>query len=309
MVFEKEYLVLKHIVQRYFGNQCNLCEYEVLLRKVDYLVVRITLVNPTERVVLKLAGPNAPILSPFDRTFAMNQQVRKQTTVPTFEALAFDMSYDIVPYRYLLMTHIDGQLWSDVKKDIDSNDSQKVYQDFGRAVAQLHSIEYRTFGEIGVQGEINTSDPSYISALSNRAEQRIRNPYHRELFVSLLYQNKCLFNDVLTPRLTHEDLNPGNILVRKRNGRWELAGIVDFDSAWAGGFESDLARLELWKGMIGEGFFEEYQTINPIPTNYTQRKLLLQLLWCLEYANPSEEHHKDTKNICDKLGIPVVTFL
>jgi aminoglycoside phosphotransferase (APT) family kinase protein len=175
-------------------------------------------------VVLKLAGPKAPVLSPFDRTFTINQQVRKHTTVPTFEALAFDMSYDIVPYRYLLMTQIDGRLWSDVKKDLHMDDLQKVYRDLGRAVAQLHSIEYKTFGEIEIQGRINTTGMNYISALSNRAKQRIRNPYNQELFVSLLRQNESLFNDIISPRLTHDDLNPGNILVRERNGQWDLSG-------------------------------------------------------------------------------------
>jgi hypothetical protein len=43
MVSENELLVLKHIAQQYLGKKCTLCEYEVLLRKNDYIVVSLTL--------------------------------------------------------------------------------------------------------------------------------------------------------------------------------------------------------------------------------------------------------------------------
>lgn len=272
-------------------------------------MVDLTLSNPSHRVVLKLAGPEAPIESPFDRTFAINQQIRKQSEIPTYEALAFDMSYKTVPYRYLLMSHVTGDLWANVKSQVGPEEFQPVYQALGRAVAQLHTIQYDSFGEIGSHGEVSALEANYSASLARRATRRIRNPQHQEVFLSLLQQNERLFNTIGPPRLTHEDLNPGNILLKNHNGKWQLAAIIDFDSAWAGGFESDLARLELWKGMVGEGFFEEYQTINQVPVDYPERRLLLQLLWCLEFAAPSLQHYQDTKRICGKLGITPITFI
>lgn len=310
MIFDNVLDVYNQIVQRHLGNDYCLTDYDVLINKTDYAVVRLTLDKPPYRLILKLAGPNAPIASPFDRTYAINKRVLNQTTVPTFEALAVDMSISFVPYRYLLMTHIDGQLWSDVRHELHVDDKSNVYRHLGHAIAQLHTIEYSGFGEVCGVEEINSNlESNYLTALSNRAKRRIRNQNHQQLFISLLQENKELFKDAVKPRLTHEDLNPGNIIVRLKNGQWELAAIIDFDSAWAGGCESDLARLELWRGMMGEGFFEEYQKINPISKDYSQRRLFFQLLWCLEYADPSTEHHIDTKDICDKLGIPVVTFV
>ncbi|WKA58557.1 phosphotransferase [Planococcus shenhongbingii] len=308
MKAEKEISSCRTIIQRHFGRRCQLREYKVLLRKTDYFVADLTLSNPSQRVVIKLAGPNAPISSSFDRTFAINQQVWKQSGIPTYEAIAFDMSHETVPYRYLLMSHVEGQLWSDIKKQVAPEEFRAIYRDFGWAVAQIHSISYNSFGEIGSKGEVIATETNYASALSRRATQRIRNPRHQEMFLSLLQQNKGLFNEINSPRLTHEDLNPGNILLTNHDGKWQLAAVVDFDSAWAGGFESDLARLELWRGMVGKDFFEEYQTINPIPVNYPQRRLLLQLLWCLEYADPSQRHYQDTKRICGKLGIAPIVF-
>ena len=35
-------------------------------------------------------------------------------------------------------------------------------------------------------------------------------------------------------------------------GKWCQSTILDCNKAWAGFHESDLARLDLWQGMIGE---------------------------------------------------------
>jgi Ser/Thr protein kinase RdoA (MazF antagonist) len=51
-----------------------------------------------------------------------------------------------------------------------------------------------------------------------------------------------------------DDLHGHNILFQYDLGKWRLATILDFDKAWAGHAESDLARLEIWKGMASEAF-------------------------------------------------------
>ncbi|MFD2611046.1 phosphotransferase family protein [Paenibacillus gansuensis] len=303
-------LLYTEIVKRHLGTNLKLADSQVLLSKEDYVVVSITTEQPSHRLILKLAGPNAPLDAPFDRTYAMNQRVRQETSVPTFEAIAYDMSSSVVPYRYLMMTQVEGRLWAEVRHDLHDDDRCGIYRQLGNAVAQLHRIEYIGFGEPGNGDETTRAKVTdYLAALSDRARRRIRNAGHLDLFLALLQANKDVFNSIVTPRLTHEDLHPGNILVRCTHGQWELAGILDFDSAWAGGCESDLARLELWRGMTGPGFFEEYRQVNPISEGYPLRSSFYQLLWCLEYADPSEQHHTDTKLICDRLGIPAITFL
>ncbi len=84
--------------------------------------------------------------------------------------------------------------------------------------------------------------------------------------------------------------------------------MLDFDKAWAGCGESDLARLELWRGMTGDGFWQGYTSLLPIPAGYADRRPLYQLLWCLEYARPTPEHIADTAAVCATLGIPPIVF-
>ena len=91
-------------------------------------------------------------------------------------------------------------------------------------------------------------------------------------------------------------------------GNWHLAGVLDFDSAWAGNPESDLARLELWRGMMHPSFWSTYAAEHRVADSYASRRALLQLLWCLEYAHPTREHNAVTAGVCGELGIPPIVF-
>jgi fructosamine-3-kinase len=182
-----------------------------------------------------------------------------------------------------------------------------LYAQLGQAVAQLQSIRFPSCGEIGPDGAVIDGAP-YIEAFARRARRRIANPNHANLFVALLQQRAALFSDVPAGVLAHEDLNPTNLLLLDEGGAWRLSSILDFDSAWAGTAESDLARLELWRGMTGEGFHQAYEAIAPIAAGYRHRRALCQLLWCLEFASPTAQHHADTARVCAELGIARITF-
>ena len=112
------------------------------------------------------------------------------------------------------------------------------------------------------------------------------------------------------PCLSHEDLNPTNLLVAAdaATGRWRLTGLLDFDSAWVGGPESDLARISLWEGMTGAAFWAAYAPRRSPNAEARERRLILQLLWCLEYAQPTPRHQADTRAVCAALGLPALNF-
>jgi aminoglycoside phosphotransferase (APT) family kinase protein len=108
-----------------------------------------------------------------------------------------------------------------------------------------------------------------------------------------------------TPTLCHEDLNPYNLVFEIRNGRPELTGVLDFESAWAGTSESDLARLELWRLSTGSALRAGYTEVATVADEYEARRPLLQLLWCLEYAqfHNSAKDQAVMHHVCDELAI------
>jgi len=178
----------------------------------------------------------------------------------------------------------------------------QVYWQIGQAVAQLHTIRFPHFGEVAANGVV-LEQGDYLNALTRRAEQRIARPHLVTLFLDVLNAHLDLFSDIQQATLCHEDLHKYNLLFYQEQGQWQLSTILDFDKAWAGHQESDLARLELWTGMTGEGFWPAYRAVSPVAAGYSQRRPIYQLFWCLEYAQSSPEHIADTQRVCQQLGI------
>jgi aminoglycoside phosphotransferase (APT) family kinase protein len=285
----------------------ELVAYRVGNRRHDYYVLLATLRHPQLEVVIKLAGPDAPFVDPFERTARLHQLVAAQTNLTVPEIIAVDKSYAHCPWRYLIKTQIAGEELAAVRTTIGAAELESAHGQIGNAVAQLHSITFPAFGELQADGTVLAA-ASAAAALAARAQQTIPDPRQRELFLNLLAHRAELFGDITTPGFCHDDLHHHNILFQHDQGQWRLAAILDFDKTWAGHPESDLARLELWQGMTSAAFWHAYQAVHDVSSRYTQRRPLYQLLWCLEYAVASPQHNTDTRHVCAQLGIPPIRF-
>lgn len=299
--------LLTRLVRSALGHFGNLMHYAIIREDEDYAVIAARFTDPTQEIVIKLAGPRAVLSSAFERTAAIVQVVHARNAVLTFDVLAVDVSYRLWPWRYLITTTVPGARWSDVPPRGQATKPRALYVSLGRAIGQLHTIHFPACGEMAPDGSI-TAYPTYYQALLERAQRRIANPVHARRFVSLVQERSQLFDELVTGTLCHEDLNPSNLLVAGTATDRPRVAVIDFDSAWAGCAESDLARLELWRGMIGEGFWEAYQDYSPVNVRYPERRPLYQLLWCLEYARPTAQHLADTERVCTDLGIAPMTF-
>jgi aminoglycoside phosphotransferase (APT) family kinase protein len=299
---------LAELIRQTFGSACHIGLYRLIKRETDYTVLLAQLVQPELRVVVKLAGHMAALPCPFERAAAINRLVRTHTNIPNSGVIAADVSYAHWPWRYSISTFVPGDTWKVVRPQLSGFQLRAAYRQIGEAIAILHGVPFQQFGEVTQDGTVPFGSP-YLPALAERVRRRIANPRHAELFLTLVRERAALFADVDEPRLTHEDLNPNNILFHNDAGQWTLSGILDFESAWAGCRESDLARLELWRGMAGDGFWEGYRSVSEVPPTYPMRRQIYQLLWCLEYGATTPQHRSDTRSVCAGLGIPAELFL
>ena len=293
--------LLKHT----FGRKVELVDYTVANQHHDYLVLLVQLRHPFIKVVIKLAGPEASMICSFERTAMIHRLVGTHSTIPVPEILAVNISYQIWPWRYLIKTYVPGQELAVVRRQMNIEELSTAYQQIGNAVAQLHTIQFPTFGELAIDGGVQ-GEESFLPAFRKRVQQSIKKVHLRDLFFSALDNQLHLFEGVRYASLCHEDLHGHNILFQYRQGQWHLATILDFDKAWAGHHESDLARMEFWKGMTSNEFWRSYKAICSIDPLYKQRRPIYQLLWCLEYARPTLKHLVDTQRLCAELGIPSV---
>ena len=322
---------LEALARAVFGEKCRLLASHPVDSRDGDLVVFATLVFPARVVVLKLAEPQSTH-PPLAREAAIQRRVARETAVPVCDVLAVDDSCQRFPWRYLMIAHAPGMGWRDALARMSPHAKRDIFRQLGEAVAALHSLRYREFGEVEEDAPVPDLTPQpplpqerggqrqsthregsgdFFAALTARARRRIANPAHADLFAAMLQARASDFATITEPRLTHEDLNPGNLLLvpgEDEGDDWRIAAVLDFESTWAGCPESDIARLELWRNMMGSGFYEGYTAIRPISDGYPARRPVYQLLWCLEYARPTPAHDADTARVCAALHIPAVTF-
>ncbi len=294
--------LLLQLFQQTFGTKVDIVEQKIVSQDHDYLVLLIKLQNPHLQIVVKLAGPESPMAGSFDRTAMLHRLVATHTAIPVPEILAVNTSYHTWPWRYLIKTYIPGQEWVVVRQQMDREDLSHAYHQIGNAVAELHKIQFSGFGELANDGRV-LSEGQFLAAFEKRAQLSIQSAPLRELFFSVLNNHKPLFSDIHQACLCHEDLHQHNIIFQYRQGTWHLATILDFEKAWAGYHEIDLARLEFWRGMTSDEFWLAYKSIQFIDPEYEGRRPIYQLLWCFEYARSTPEHLADTRHLCAHFGI------
>ena len=193
---------------------------------------------------------------------------------------------------------------------LDERQRAQAQRQLGRAAAQLHTIRFQAFGHVDRAATVQAGHATLAAALQERLRRRIRNPTSVELFEEVLRRHADSLTSEARPVLTHEDLNPTNVLFELRHGEPVLSGVLDFESAWSGTGESDLARLELWRVTRGAAVRDGYTELAALPAAYAQRRPVLQLLWCLEYSErrTSTAHQADINAVCAELGVPAPRF-
>jgi Ser/Thr protein kinase RdoA (MazF antagonist) len=294
---------LEHLLQAVMGTQIRISSCQVIKQQEDYYVFRVSTRQPTIEVVVKLAGPEAQMASQFDRTVAIHRLVTSSANIPHPEIIAADVALQPWPWRFLIYTCVPGVQWADLRHHLTDKELAGAYRQLGEAIGELHRIEFPAFGEIDSQGLVVQPDLDFLNALGKRVVQQVKDCHRQQLIFDVIAQRSEWFLNVTESRLCHEDLHGYNILFKQDSGEWRLAAILDFDKAWAGHSEIDLARLEIWRGMTSPDFWSAYRRIQPLGEGYMDRRPIYQLIWCLEYASPSSQHLIDTNQVCQELGL------
>lgn len=296
---------LAELLRSLLGTSVRLTSVEVAKQMHDYRVVLVELEAPKLSLVVKLAGPQAELACPFERTAALLRLVGQRTRVPVNRLVAADTSCRDWPWRYLVNERRPGAQWVQARQQMDEDSRQNGYAQIGEAVAELHAIQFAGFGELPPSLNL-PANRDFSAAWTERARAFIPDERLRTAFLSALEPRQELFVDLGPASLCHEDLHAYNLLFEQHRSGWRLSGVLDFDKAWAGCRESDLARLEFWDGMSAPAFWQAYQGCFPMDPAYPRRRLLYQLFWCLEYARPTPRHQADTARVCRALRIPEI---
>jgi aminoglycoside phosphotransferase (APT) family kinase protein len=265
---------------------------EVLSRGPMHEVLDLALDRPPGRVVARLADPAAAPAVDLARTAAASE-LAGRAGVPVPEVLALRRGASPVQWDCLLLLHVPGRPWSVRRASADAAAVAAVHAQVRAVQAALRTVRLPSFGELDGSGRPDGG--SLLAALHRRAELRITDPERRELFQRVLAREAALFPDVEGAVLVHDDLHSANLLVTDHPEPL-LTGVLDWDKAWAGPADGDLARTAFWDGLP--------DLEADLPVRPERRLLVQQLLWCLEREDDTPRHTADTAGLCRRLGVP-----
>ena len=254
-------------------------------------------------VIIKLAHQGVRPDVDFERTAAAMALARGEG-VAVAETLAADASYRAGPWQYLVHSYLDGVPWHLARSQLGADEIDSAHRQLAETLLALQSVQLTGYGELDRSGQTSVAD--LLTGLRRRAELRLIEPRNRTLFEQVLDQNAELFADAPVATLCHDDLHHANVIFRLGGRGPVLVGIIDWDKAWAGPAESDLARMAFWDDMTGPGFWSAYGTAASTDPAAARRILIYQLMWCLDYNESTLRHGADTARLCRALGVEAV---
>lgn len=247
------------------------------------------------RLVLKIASGSARPAIDLARS-ATAQELARRAGVPVGTVVASGSDADLPSVQYLLQEEVQGTEWRRVRPQLRPAEQARASAEIAGAVLALQSVVLPTFGALD-----ETAPHSLVDALHARVDLRIPDGARRQQAHAVLQRHGGLFTAPARPTLTHDDLHHANVLFRRGPGGWVMAGILDWDKAWAGSAESDVARMAFWDDMTGPDFWSVYRAAVPAADGWEQRASVYQLLWCLEYPVDTPRHRQDTANLVARL--------
>lgn len=257
------------------------------------------------RFILRIAPPDDIGLLFYERLMMrqepkIHQLLRKHTSVPIADIVAFDFDRNLIDRDYVLMEVLPGQPLSEITH-FSQTDYDRVLEQVGGYLQQIHRLTADMhmgssgYGYLGAH-HVMVPQPIWAEAFSvmwngllddvvacGGYDTTVANALR-----DLLVHHQSCFERVVEPRLLHMDVWGQNILV---DATGNVTGLVDFDRALWGDVEIEFAVLDycgisepsFWHGygsprdespsaMIRRQFYLLYEILKYIPISIWRRQ-------------------------------------
>lgn len=291
---------LTHLMESHFGPQPGL-QAHLLKGGLFNTTYLISLTSPKSEVVVRLGPVNRHLLMPFERNLMAAEahvyQLCEQHGVPTSKVLILDTSRTLIDRDFMVVERIPGAAISELP--LEETEKRELFRQMGKAARGMHDITGKKFGRVSQILEGGGFDSWKDAMLGEIAcWKQVAKPfnlYSDSEFARIdatFARHAHLFDDVDRPRLAHTDLWAGNALAVKRDGKYELAAIIDADRAMFGDINFDFVRT-------GDAFIEGYGVpLDMSESAVIRRKLYLLLyhlldgyVWIHQYNNPENSRY------------------
>jgi|SRR3990172_711573 len=228
---------------------------ELHLRKARLPRLVFEAQTPSGRVFLKAEVPNP------DREYALALEAwalerAAASVIPVPEVLHVDCSERHFPFRFIVMSQVNGITLEDAKLGWDREN--ELLREAGRLLTRLHQTPVAGFGLLDEERYLTTGDvrgirDDWFEPLWNQAiasatrlvQDGILSEHETESVFERLKYGSGKRSHEAGCRLLHGDLGSGAIFVEPATGR--LAGIIDFNARQSGPPEWEMATFLVWE--------------------------------------------------------------
>lgn len=278
------------LVKTHFGENSEIKSIKELKGGFFNSAYAIERINEEDAIILKVSAQKSSRLLTYEKDLMRTEVevyrlLAEKTTVPIPKLLAFDFSRIIVPCDYFFMSRLTGETMNHVR--LSKSENEEIQKELADYIAQIHGIQGTYFGYFS-----QDSDTQYTSwkkaflhmfddLLKDGMERNIRLPY--ETYRTILEKQASILDTVQQPSLVDFDLHPGNIFLKKQNGKYVIEGIVDFERAFWGDPYAEFPAAFLMISDVRNNpvFWKEYRKNQQIDHDFTRSEEMKSQLYRL----------------------------
>lgn len=207
---------------------------------------------------------------------ACYQLIKEKTSIPIPEILKYDFSKKYIDSNYFFMEELKGVPLSKASKLMNKPSLDKIKSKLAEYLVQLHKIEGNYFGYFTDEKkyQYDTWKNAFLSMFGQLLEDckfhKVNIPYER--IEQALKYNIQFLEEIKKPSLVMFDCHEGNVFVNKRNGEYEIQGIIDFERAFWGDPAADFPAAFIMSDDIRkeEAFLASYFEKSDTKKEYTR---------------------------------------
>lgn len=179
------------------------------------------------------------------------RMIERQVHVPNY--LHYAPENPVTGHAFALIDWIEGNSLQDLRPSLDAKAFLELGLAIGQMLAAVHAFAYRHFGfldaELNPMGTMDLGGDALVSYLhkcfvEGLGGARLGEALTKDLLALAKREGHAVEMWQAKACLVHGDMNLSNIIVRQdASGTWDVAGLIDWEYAFAGAPAFDFGNL------------------------------------------------------------------
>ena len=224
-----------------------------------------------------------PVWKDFGVERELLQALEQVVVVPTPKMVSSGRFADRIEWDYMITEFVEGEPLREVRKALTGDDLISVSTDLGNMVRALHRMD---LADLHAVVDLHETGPKLAQ---RRKLEVVKELANKELLPGQVLDELTPFLEAAAAQvadddavLVHGDLTEDHVLLQKRDGGWEITGLLDLGDAHACPKEYEWPAL--WLGTLGRdpaalrAFFHTYSPAALEEAGFLERAFAWTLL-------------------------------